>query len=461
MIASDRVAIRVGTAKLVVDGTDETLTRQAKIALSPNRIQGRSLEGLVEWSRELYNGALQHRRDAWRIARVSISRYDQFLELGALRGDHPQVARYGNQPMRGALSRLDEAFAGFFRRQRDGRKAGYPRFRSAGRFRSVFYDEPVNWALRGLANCGGGQFERPVLYVQGVGELALSTRAARQLRRLFDRGGEVRTLTITKTCSGSWRATVGFRGVHVSHLNQNAEVGGVDRGITVTAALPNGTLLRCPRFLDEARLQISTLQRERAQHPKFSRDWKRCNRSIAKAYRAAHRRSENWARHAAKEIVATYGVISLEDLALRNMVRSARGSEGHPGKGVAAKKGLNRSIQEAALGRLAYWICVKAEEAGRRVWKVDPRNSSRECAACGHTEPANRHREHFACRRCGHREHADVNAAQVLSSRGQAADVRWRTEGSPLLKRPVPKNLRNRRKEQYGAGSAPHVAEVA
>ena len=61
-----------------------------------------------------------------------------------------------------------------------------------------------------------------------------------------------------------------------------------------------------------------------------------------------------------------------------------------PGRNVKQKQGLNRSLQDAALGRLAFWVCVKAEEAGRRVWKVNAVSSSRECAACGHTEAGNR-----------------------------------------------------------------------
>ena len=93
-----------------------------------------------------------------------------------------------------------------------------------------------------------------------------------------------------------------------------------------------------------------------------------------------------------------------------NMTTSAKGTKGSPGKGVAQKKGLNRSLQDAALARLAYWICVKAEEAARRVWKVDPKDSSRECIACGHSEAANRCRARFTCTRCGHEDHADVNA---------------------------------------------------
>jgi len=126
VIASDRNAVRVGSAKLVVDGTDTILLRKAEIALAPTRVQVHSLDALIAWSRAIYNGALQHRRDAWRMAQVSISRFDQFNEVPALREDHPQAVRYGNQPMRGAISRLDEAFAGFFRRARVRREAGLP-----------------------------------------------------------------------------------------------------------------------------------------------------------------------------------------------------------------------------------------------------------------------------------------------------------------------------------------------
>ena len=232
----------------------------------------------------------------------------------------------------------------------------------------------------------------------------------------------------------------------------------MDRGITVTAALSDGTLLSVPGFLAEARDEIAALQREREKTQKFGPQWKRLNRKIAKAYH----RSENWARHTAIEIVSRYGVISIEALKLRNMTKSASGTKEHPGTGVAAKRGLNRALSDAALSRLAHWIQVRAEEAGRRVYKVDPRNSSRECACCGHTEAANRRRSRFSCQRCGHGEHADVNAAQVIAARGRQADGLWVASGFPLLTRPAPQNRRRKGggSEQYGAGSAPH-AQVA
>jgi hypothetical protein len=78
----------VGSAKLIVDGTDATLFRKVEISLSPSRVQARALPQLLQLSRDTYNGALQHRRDAWQMTRnssqpASISRFDQFISEGA------------------------------------------------------------------------------------------------------------------------------------------------------------------------------------------------------------------------------------------------------------------------------------------------------------------------------------------------------------------------------------------
>jgi putative transposase len=453
MIASDQQALQVGSAKLIVDGTDTVLVRKAEIALRPSRVRARLLTQLLQLSRDIYNGALQHRRDAWQITRnsarpTSISRFDQFNEVKDLREVCPAIGRFGITPVRGAISRVDEAFGAFFRRVKNGESPGYPRFKSRARFRTIFYDTPTGWHLRDVTPCPPHRDGRPAkavaaaLYVQGVGEIPLGQGAVRQLRRLIARGGEPRTLTLTRSRSGAWRACIGFRGVALRPLPETHDIGGVDRGIWVTAALPGGTLLSCPAFLKEARARVAELQRQREQYEKFSPEWKKINKAVAKAYAKAHRRSENWARHCAIEIVSRYGVISLEDLKLVNMTKSAKGTNESPGKGVAQKKGLNRNLQDAALARLAYWICVKAEEAARRVWKVNPKDSSRECIACGHTEAANRCRSRFSCRRCGHEEHADVNAAQVITARGQVAETSWRAAGCPVAKRPVPRNRR-------------------
>ena len=146
-------------------------------------------------------------------------------------------------------------------------------------------------------------------------------------------------------------------------------------------------------------------------------------------------------------------MIVLEDLNLKNMTRSARGTKENPGTNVAAKQALNRKLADAALGRLRHWVCVKAEEAGRRTWVVNPANTSRTCAACGHCAPWNRRsRDQFRCVACGHESHADVNAAENIAARGQSCEVAWRTAGSPPLHRP--KARLRRRKPSGEPGTA-------
>jgi hypothetical protein len=100
VIAPDTTALRVGSAKLIVDGTDTTLLRKAEIALRPSRVRARALSQLLQLSHDIYSGALQHRRDAWHITRnaalpTSISRFDQFNEVKELKEVCPAIGRFG------------------------------------------------------------------------------------------------------------------------------------------------------------------------------------------------------------------------------------------------------------------------------------------------------------------------------------------------------------------------------
>jgi len=100
------------------------------------------------------------------------------------------------------------------------------------------------------------------------------------------------------------------------------------------------------------------------------------------------------------------------------------------------RQGLNRELQDAALGKLTTRICVKAESAGRRVWMVRPENTSRTCSQCGHTDKANRpDQATFACVSCGYEANADLNAAANIAARGEAAEAAWQEAGAPSLKR--------------------------
>lgn len=126
--------------------------------------------------------------------------------------------------------------------------------------------------------------------------------------------------------------------------------------MTVTAALSDGQLLTMPAFLGQARGEIAELQRKMAARRRGSVACKALNRQVAKAYRHTRKRSDNWARETARQLISRYGVVVLEDLKLTNMMASASGSLEAPGTNVAAKQALNRKLAEAALGRLRHWL---------------------------------------------------------------------------------------------------------
>ena len=447
VISSREKARRYGPGWLLVDGTDETVVRKAEFSLRPSKRQVGLLERLLGACCEVYNAGLQERRDAWKMAGTSIALFDQFNQIAALRGVRDDVLAWGIQPLRGTLRRLDEAYAGFYRRCAAGQTPGHPRFKSRRRFDTVCWDEPSSWAVN---------LEQGVLRIQGVGNLALSKSARRQLSRLAGRGGVAVTLTITRGRSGnSWRACVGFKNVaavKTAPSDGTDALVGADRGVTVTVALSDGQLFTMPAFLGPARDEIAELQRQRAVKKKGSVAWKALNRQVARAYRQARNRSDNWARETARQLVARYGVVVLEDLKLTNMMASASGTVEAPGTNVAAKQALNRKLAEAALGRLRHWVCVKAEEAGRRIWVVPAKNTSRRCAACGHTAATNRDGVRFACQNpeCGHTNHADINAAENIATLGHNCETAWDQAGRPAMTRPKPR-LRRRNADSQPA----------
>lgn len=80
-------------------------------------------------------------------------------------------------------------------------------------------------------------------------------------------------------------------------------------------------------------------------------------------------------------------------------------------------KGFNRSISDAAWGKLILKLGYLAPKPGQIVIKVNPKHSSQECRNCGNIDKSNRDGEKFICVECGHDEHADIGAAKTIRDR--------------------------------------------
>jgi len=112
--------------------------RSYKFQIRPTTRQARSLAACIEDHRQLYNGALEERREAYRMRRVSISYGDQSAQLKQIRDtDSAGQGRWSFSSQQATLQRLDRSFAAFFRRVKAHQAPGYPRFKGRGWFDTV------------------------------------------------------------------------------------------------------------------------------------------------------------------------------------------------------------------------------------------------------------------------------------------------------------------------------------
>jgi IS605 OrfB family transposase len=67
-----------------------------------------------------------------------------------------------------------------------------------------------------------------------------------------------------------------------------------------------------------------------------------------------------------------------------------------------------------AFKQLRSFIEYKSKLSAAPLVLVGPEYTSQQCSACGHIDEGNRRSRSFVCLRCGHAEHADVNASKNI-----------------------------------------------
>lgn len=362
-------------------------------------------ETLVEWigvTRLVYNLALEQRRDFWRQYRAttgkSISWGQQSLEVTALRREFDFIGAVPRTCLEYALRDLDKAFGSFFR------GGGYPAFRRKGVHQSVRLawkdlarrDLNARWSEVRLPRVGWVKYRR-----------------SRQI------DGDVMNVTVQVT---DQRWEVVFAADVASAPIACHGVVGIDRGVATTLSLSNGEHIRLPD------LTVLEQRKRRAQRVLARR--KRGSGRNAKQRRAVARVIAKIARVRAHHLhVASTGIarrfelVVLEKLNVRGMTASARGTIEQPGRRVAQKRGLNRSILAQGWSIFASQLEYKLEAAGGRLIYVPAAYTSQTCAECGVVDARSRKSQAvFECVACDHRDHADTNAARNIM-RGSTAFV--------------------------------------
>jgi putative transposase len=366
--------------------------------------EGRAVRLLADHC-DLYNAALQERREAWRMGKVSVSYGDQSAQLKEIRAADPNgQGRHSFTAQQQTLRRLNVAFAGYFRRVRDTkgkeRRIGYPRFKPYQRFDQVLFVagngakwEPVN----------GGRWAHASF--QAVGRVKVHQHRAV--------AGRVKTLQLKRE-GRRWYVIV-VTATEIVPLPSTGRSVGVDVGVARFLTTSDGEVVANPHFLKAAQERIVELQRRKQRARPGSGNRRRLRRALAKEWRKVRNRRCDFHHKTARKLVDTCDTLALEDLRVAAMTAAAAGTVDRPGRNVAAKAGLNRSILDAGWGQFTSILAAKAESAGRRVILVHPANTSIDCHACGSrcTRPR---QATVVCSTHGELD-ADMNGARNIATR--------------------------------------------
>jgi len=361
-----------------------------KYRLYPSKSQRTALQGILDACRWVYNKTLEVRRDTWDERKESLSRYDTNKLLTAWKQEFEWLQDGHAQAMQDAQKRVDLAFRAFFRRVKSGENPGYPRFKGYNRYDSFTYpQEKGNWRF----------LDNGRLRLSKVGDVKI------KLHRPLE--GTPKTLTIRRDRLGNWYACFSCI-VEPKPLPPTDKVVGIDLGLTAFAVLHTGEKVKRQRWMKQDEKDLKRIQRKVSRLAKGSPERRKAVRALNHVHVRIANRRRDFAHKLSRTLVNEYQFIALEDLNIQDM--QANGN-----------KTINKGIADVAWNQFTQYCVSKAEDAGRTVVLVDPRNTTQQCSGCGKIVRKDLSVRIHECPHCGLTLCRDVNAALNILTRGLAS----------------------------------------
>lgn len=359
------------------------MLRSYTVQIKATKKQCERLASLMDHLCELYNAALQERRDAWKICRKNVSCYEQYRELTELRKLDAESASFPATIQRDPIKRVQRAFDGFFRRCRNGETPGFPRFRSRHRYDSFAVDSQ-NFRI-----------ENSTIVVVRLGGFRFKTRC--RIR------GNPKVVNF-KRVAGRWMATITCEiGPPPSKVSVSSAIG-IDLGLTSLVTLSDGSEVDNPKWQKNQEIRLSDAQRRLAKKKFGSNNRLRAKERVRRIHQQTRSRRRSYLHQVSRFLVSNYDLIAYEKLNIRALSRLQFG----------------KSIMDAAWGELIWQLTYKAEEAGKYAVAVDPRGTSQKCSGCNEKVPKGLFVRHHLCPHCGLSLGRDHNAALNILALGES-----------------------------------------
>lgn len=235
--------------------------------------------------------------------------------------------------------------------------------------------------------------------------------------------GTIKNVTLTRSLN-TFRLSIQTEREVPTPVHPASTAVGIDMGIVNFATLSTGESIAPKNAFQQFAEKLAVAQQRLKHKRRLSANWQKQKSRIAQIHRKIAHVRQNFLHQVSHQISKNHAMIVMEDLKVQNMSRSATGTVDNPGKQVAQKRGLNRSILDQGWGEFRRQLAYKQAWRGGHLWLVNPRQTSQTCPDCGHVEKGNRLSQAiFRCLSCGYENGADFVAAQNILFRGLKAQA--------------------------------------
>ena len=349
--------------------------RAYKYRLYPSKKQEELLNHHLWLSKELWNQILAEVKSRYEKEKKFPSK-KELRELVKGKGLFSQVAQE-------LVDRLLDAVKRKITMKKKGIKAGFPRFKSVNKMKSIVYPQ------------FGFSLDKK-LSVTSFGEIAI--RKHREIK------GAIKTLTIKREASGKFFAIFTAEEEKAEPKQNNGPAVGIDLGLMNFAALSDKSAIKNPHHLEKWQEKLAKIQRKLSKKQKRSKNRGKARTKVARLHEKIANIRKDFLHKTANSLLSKYSLLALEDLRIKEM----------------AMQGHGKNINDAAWNMFVHILCYKAESAGCRVVFVDPKNTTKACSSCGEITEKSLYERIHKCQNCGLSIDRDLNASINILTRATA-----------------------------------------
>ena len=346
-----------------------------KFRLYPNKEQETKMLKTLESCRNIYN-MLLHELNEQKVIDKSIIQGT----IPNIKICEPRFKEVYAKALHYECYRLFSNLSALVKTKAKGRKVGRLRFKGKNWFKTFTYNQSGFKIIETGKRC-------QLLHLSKIGEIPI--RCHRNIT------GKIKQITIKKTQSGKWFASVCEETTKSNQITRINKVAGIDLGLTDLVYDSDNNKISNPRHLKQHKEKLAFLNRKLSKKIKGSNNRERMRIMLARQYEKLTNTRDDFLHKTSRYYVDKYDAIGMEDMPINNMVQGR----------------YSKSILDASWGKLRQFVSYKAENAGKIFMLVDHRGTTQRCSKCQEEVRKDIWQRKHNCPHCGFTAPRDYNSA--------------------------------------------------